>query len=329
MGNQAETGRGRHLKRLVVAVPLTAAHQDRLAARFPDLRMEMVAEPSDEDLRDADALVSWQFDAAMLAAAPQLRWLQTGGAGVDNLPLRELAARGIVPTNMSGVHAINISEHVLAMMLAFARQLPRLLRAQTERQWRDDVTRDEVFELSGQTVLLIGLGDIGIAVGERAAAFGMRVLGVRRRAELPAPPGIDEMVPSERLEEALGWADHVVVSVPLTEGTRGAIGAAQLAAMKPGAYLYNVGRGPVVDTAALVEALASGRLGGAGLDVVDPEPLPPDSRLWGMENVVITAHTSGATPKYWDRAVEIIATNIERYQAGESLVNEVDLEAGY
>ena len=320
----------RRLETLIVAVSLAPGHVARLRGRFPDLRVEMVDQPlRGEDVAEADAVVASDFGAGLLAAAPRLGWLQTGGAGVEGLPLDELAARRVVVTNASGVHAINIGEHVLAMMLAFARRLPHFVRAQGERRWRDDATRDGVFELHGQTLLLVGLGDIALAVAERAAAFGMRVLGSRRRQDLPRPPAVDEVVPIEGLDEALAEADHVVVSLPLTERTRGFVDAARLAAMRPGAYLYNVGRGPVVDSAALIEALASGHLGGAGLDVTDPEPLPPDSPLWGMDNVLITAHTSGATPRYWDRGIELVIENVARYREGQPLVNEVDPAAGY
>ena len=329
MENRSGAARGRRHETLVVAVPLTEAHLERLRTRFRDLRIVVVERLDADALATADGVVGWGFDADLLATAPRLGWLQTGGAGVEGMPLRELAARGIVVTNASGVHAINIGEHVLAMMLAFARGLPRLIRAQSERRWRDEATRDEVFELHGQTLALVGLGDIGLAVAERAAAFGMRTIGVRRRAEGERPAAVDEVLPLEQLDDALGQADHVVISLPLTERTRGLFGAEQLAATKPGAYLYNVGRGAVVDTGALVEALETGQLGGAGLDVVDPEPLPPDSPLWGMANVLITAHTSGATPRYWDRGIEIVEANIERYRAGAPLVNEVDLGEGY
>jgi phosphoglycerate dehydrogenase-like enzyme len=223
----------------------------------------------------------------------------------------------------------NIPEHVLALLLAFARRLPQLLSAQRDRRWRDTETHAEVFEVSGQTLLLVGMGDIGLATGERAAALGMEVTGFRRRSGQPTPEFVTRVYWQEELHEALGNADHVLVSLPLTPATRGLIDAEALAAMRPGAFLYNVGRGPVVDQAALEAALAEGLLGGAGLDVTDPEPLPPESPLWAMENVIITAHTSGASPRYWDRAIELVVENVRRFRAGEELVNRVDLDAGY
>ena len=318
------------LETVVVNVALEAEHVQRLREAFPDLTITIVeGELRPEAVADADAIVASRFSADVLAAAPRLRWLQTSGAGVDRWPLAELAAREVIVTNASGIHAINMSEHVLAMMLAFARQLPRFARAQQAAHWGDDTIREHLFELSGQTVLVVGLGDVGLGVAARARCLGMHVLGSRRRSDQPQPSEVDEVMPTDRLADALGRADHVVVTVPLTEQTRGLIDAGMIAAMRPGAYLYNVGRGGTIDTDAVISALNDGRLGGAGLDVTDPEPLPADSPLWSMPNVIITAHTSGATPRYWDRGVALVEDNIRRFQAGEPLRNVVDVAAGY
>jgi phosphoglycerate dehydrogenase-like enzyme len=318
------------LETLVIAGAQSPNHLARLGERFPAVRVVQVeGAPRPADVAEADAIITWTLPADVLAAAPRLGWLQSVGAGVEGFPLAELAARGIIVTNASGVHATNMAEHALALMLAFARGLPPLGRAQSARQWRDDETRGEIFELAGQTVLLVGLGRIATAIAARAAAFGMRVIGVRRRPELAPPPDVAAVLPIERLHEGLAEADHVVVIVPHTPLTVGLIDAAALAAMKPGAYLYNLGRGPVVDSAALIAALSSGHLGGAGIDVTAPEPLPADSPLWSLPNVLITAHTAGATPRYWERAFPIFEENIARYLAGEPLRNRVDLAAGY
>lgn len=323
---QAASGRGL----MVVSLPIGAHFQSQVRAAVPGLTVRFVDDGAltAADVAEAEAIAAWRFDASLLAAAERLRWLQTGGAGVDSLPLDELARRGVILTNNSGVHAPNIAEHVLAMMLAFARQLPRLVRAQDRHVWRDTETHGEVFELNGQTLLLLGLGDIGLAIAARAVPFNLRVIGIRRR-DLPVPELPIEIAPMAELPNLLATADHVVTSLPLTKVTRGLLGAEQLAAMKPGAYLYNVGRGPVIDTDALIESLASGHLGGAGLDVVDPEPLPADSPLWDMPNVLITAHTSGASPNYWERGAAILIENARRFGAGEPLLNVVDLDAGY
>ncbi|MCC6315698.1 MAG: D-2-hydroxyacid dehydrogenase [Thermomicrobiales bacterium] len=318
------------LRTLAIATSMTPEQVERLRHAFPDLTIDVVEWPPDiATLREADAAVLWQVRPEWLEAAPRLRWIHVGGAGVDNLPLTEIARHGVTLTNNSGIHVPNMPEHQLALMLAFARGLPRLMRAQTRHEWRDEATAREVFDLAGQTLLLVGMGEVGLGAGERAAALGMRVLGVRRRPDLPTPSFIERVYGVDALSEALPEADHVAIGLPLTEETTGLFGPEAFAAMKPGAYLYNLGRGPIVDTDALIAALVDGRLAGAGLDVTEPEPLPADSPLWDMDNVIITAHTSGASPHYWERATPLIEENIRRYRAGEALRNEVDLVAGY
>jgi phosphoglycerate dehydrogenase-like enzyme len=318
------------LEKFVVGATIPTTAVDRLRSDFPAI--EFVVAESDQietELIDADAAIVWGLSPAQLAAAPRLRWIQTVGAGVDGILIPELLAREIAVTNNSGVHALNMAEHVLAMMLAFARQLPFLMRGQMAHQWRDDAGRGRVFELAGQTVLLVGLGDIACAVAVRAAGFGLKTIAVRRRPELPIPPHVDAVAPIADLPAVLPQADHVVITLPLTARTRGLFDHDMLGHCRRGAYLYNVGRGPTVDTQALVTALKTGGLAGAGLDVIDPEPLPEDSPLWDMEQVIITAHTAGATPRYWDRAYEILAENIRRFSDGRPMINVVDRHEGY
>jgi phosphoglycerate dehydrogenase-like enzyme len=204
-----------------------------------------------------------------------------------------------------------------------------LIRAQIARTWSDSNLRGGVFELHGQQLVVVGLGDIGLQVVELAQPFGLRATGVRRRSLDQTIRGLDRITDLAGLPAALRSADHVVIALPLTHRTRHLFDAEMIAQMKPTAYLYNIGRGAIVDTAALIDALHKGRLAGAGLDVTDPEPLPTDSPLWSMENVIITAHTSGATPRYWDRGLAVLEENIRRFAAGEPLVNVVDLAEGY
>jgi phosphoglycerate dehydrogenase-like enzyme len=328
MTDQAFSDPGQEL--VVISLPISEEDEETVRAAAPKLAFKFVADGAltANDVVDATGLATWRFDHSLLEAAPRLRWLQTGGAGVDSLPLAELARRGVTLTNNSGVHAPNIAEHTLAMMLSFARQIPQLVRAQDRHVWRDEETHRAVFELNKQTLLLLGLGDIGLAIAERAVAFNMRVIGVRRR-DLPVTNLPIEVAPMAQLADLLAIADHVVTSLPLTPTTRHLLGADQLAAMKQGAFIYNVGRGPVINTQDLIATLKSGHLGGAGLDVVEPEPLPEDSPLWDMGNVLITSHTSGASPNYWERGVAILVENVRRFGAGEKLTNVVDLEAGY
>jgi D-2-hydroxyacid dehydrogenase (NADP+) len=330
------------LRTVVIDMSVPEAILARFRAEFPEIRfmvpsdgtatdddsVTVRATPTEDDVRDVDAIVGWELPSHMLRAANRLRWMHAAGAGVEHYDLAQIAARGVMLTNSRGVSAPNMAEHVLGMMIALTRRFPRLLRAQIQHEWRDEATHREVGELQGQTVLIAGMGEVGRAVAQRAVAFGMRVNGLRRRAD-GLPAGFDQVFAIGDLHAALANADHVVVTLPNTPRSAGLFDAAAFAAMKPGAAIYNVGRGPVIDTAALIAALASGHLGGAGLDVTDPEPLPADSPLWDMENVLITAHTSGATPRYWERQADLIAENIRRIQRGDAPRNLVDLEAGY
>jgi D-2-hydroxyacid dehydrogenase (NADP+) len=329
------------LRTVVIAMSVPDEILTRFRAEFPQLRFVVRGEeagaldyagigdtPMEDEVREADGFIGWKFDTRLLSVASNLRWVHAAGAGVESYDLGELAAHGIVLTNSSGVSAPNMAEHVLGMMIALARRFPRLMRVQAQREWRDEATHREIGELLDQTVLVVGIGEVGRAVAQRAAAFGMRVHGLRRR-DASAPAGFAKVFATSELYEALAEADHVVITLPDTPQSRGMFDAGALAAMKPGAVIYNVGRGPVIDSAALIAALESGHLGGAGLDVTDPEPLPADSPLWDMENVLITAHTSGATPKYWKRQSELILEIIRSIQAGDPPRNLVDLNAGY
>ncbi len=277
------------------------------------------------------ASLSWNGPAIddVLDAASSLRWLQQRGAGIDRIATPKLIASPVMVTNGSGNHATNIAEHALALMLAFARQLPGLVRAQGARSWQPPAS-DRVFELSGQTLAVVGVGALGAALAIRAAALGMRVLGVRRSGSAGEPvAGVAAMHGPEALDAVLGEADHVVITLPLTSETRGLFDARRFAAMKHGAHLYNVGRGAIVDSAALLAALQGGRLGGAGLDVTDPEPLPSDSPLWSEPNVIVTAHSAGETPRSLGRWRALLLDNVARFRVGEPLRNVVDKSLGY
>lgn len=277
-------------------------------------------------LDDIEIAAGWlPFD--LLSRMPNLRWVQQWGAGADWL-LRhpEAAEADFVLTNASGVHAIPISEHILALLFAFARRLHKAMRAQLRHEW--ETSWEGLFELAGQTLLLIGVGAIGERTAQMASGLGMRVLGVRRHPAIGVP-SVQAMFGPDRLLELLPQADFVVLTVPLTSETRGMIGEPELRAMKPTAYLINTGRGGAVQEPALIRALREGWIAGAGLDVFEAEPLPKDSPLWGMENVIITSHYAGATPRYHERAMAIFLDNLRRYRAGEPLRNVVDKRLGY
>ncbi|HVL24463.1 MAG TPA: D-2-hydroxyacid dehydrogenase [Thermomicrobiales bacterium] len=318
------------LRKIVFAKGPREHRIDALRAEFPDLTLTVAAEDAlAADIADAQAMVGGKLEDGVLDAARELAWLHVPFAGVERVLTPELVARGITITNSRGVSAPNMAEHAVAMMLAFGRGLPTFIRWQDQRIWRDDDHRPAFFELTGQTVVLLGVGAIGQAIAARLRPFGVRIIGARRQVQGPEIAGFDRVVPFSALEEVLPEADHVVSSLPMTPATKGIVSADLIARMKPGARFYNVGRGGTVDQQALIGALRDGRLAGAGLDVTDPEPLPDDSPLWAMSNVILTGHTSGTSPMAEARVYEVLAENIRRYRDGRDLLNVVDVEWGY
>lgn len=272
------------------------------------------------------AFVHFPHDLFDRAAA--LRWFQQAGAGADWLERRpEARTLPFTLTSASGVHAIPISEHMLGFLLALARDFPRAIRAQSARTWTPREDR-ELFELAGKRVLVLGLGAIGERFARLCAACGMEVVGLRRDPTIPAE-GIVRMVGMDGLATELPLADVVANTLPLTAETRGFLGSREFGLMKQGAIVLNIGRGATIDEAAMVDALRSGRLLAAGLDVFETEPLPDSSPLWDMENVLITAHYSGSTPDYNERVFEIFLDNLGRYVDGKPLRNVVDKTIGY
>jgi len=303
-----------------------ARYGDRLAGctARPVLVLRAEARLSDEDLAEVE--VAWfspdtfpdrvpeYLDA--IERSPALRWFATLSAGVDHPFFHGLLARGVRLTTSSGSSAVPIAEGVLAGMLALARGVPAAVEAQRARRWE----RARMDELAGARVLVVGLGPIGAGVVSRCRAFDMEVEAMRRR------PDGSEGVPTHAyadLPAIVGQFDWVVLAAPLSPLTEGLLSAEVIAAMRPGARLVNIGRGGLVDEPALVAGLREGRVGGAYLDVTAVEPLPPDSELWALPTVLITAHTSGASTGTVDRANEIFLDNLRRYEAGSSLVNEV------
>ncbi len=308
---------------------LDAAQLDVVAALAPDYTVRVTRDEAvlAGVLPDVEIMAGWTTPE-LIARAPRLRWVHQWAAGAEwVLEHPQAAARDFILTNTAGIHAIPITEHVLGMMLAFARGLHRAIRAQTRRAWSYP-EKDNLFELAGKTLLLVGVGGIGAHLATVATALGMRVVGVRRNPALSAP-GVAQMVGPDRLLALLPEADFVVLTVPLTTETGALFGARELRAMRPTAYLINIGRGAVLQETALVQALHAGWLAGAGLDVFETEPLPQESPLWAMDNVIITGHYAGHSPHYDARAFETFLDNLRRYRAGKPLVNVVDKMLGY
>lgn len=265
-----------------------------------------------ELLPEAAALVTFRLPEDVWTAAGNLRWIQVLSAGVDHLDLDAVADHDVALTNASGVHAEPIAEQVLGYMLTFERRLHEAARNQHRGIWESP---GEAGELADRTVGIVGVGAIGSRVAELAAAFGCEVVGTKRDPS-EAPDAVDEIYPADEYWELLDRADHLVLACPLTDETRGLIGADELRALSPEAVLVNIARGEVVDQDALVRTLRRGGIAGAALDVFAEEPLPDDSPLWDLSNVVVTPHMAGSTPHYVERCADIFAGNYERFREG-------------
>jgi len=315
----------------------TRLSEDELAAlrgAAPDAQICVAADVQAAltEIADAQVYVAGHWSEDVLAAGRSLRWVHFTWAGMDDVISPALAESDVTVTNSAGVFAVPMAEHVMAVMLAFARGVHLCARRKPEQLWHGEGARRAVAaqlgELNGSTLGIVGFGGVGAATAQRAKALGMRVLAVRRHSERPCEHA-DEVLTLDHLSDLLSRSDYVLISCALTPDTQGLIGERQLAWMKPGAVLINVARGAVVDEPALVDALRAGRIRGAALDVTCEEPLPLDSPLWEMENIIITPHISGTSPKTTVRQMERLRENVRRYAAGEPLLSIVDKRAGY
>ncbi|MFB6354328.1 MAG: D-2-hydroxyacid dehydrogenase [Halobacteriales archaeon] len=311
------------LRRDVHGLPV-ARYVAALRDRLPDREVAHARTPAEERRLVATAPVVTGLDLReeLLDAAAELRLFQCLYAGTDHLPMAELADRGVAVTSASGVHGPPVAEWVLGMVLSFARRLHEGARREDRREWR----HFQAGELAGSTVTVVGLGHIGRAVVERLAGFDVETIGVRYTPKKGGPT--DEVVGYDppAFHGALARTDYLVLTCPLTETTAGLLDAAALETLPPSAVLVNAARGAVVDTDALLAELRGQGLAGAALDVTDPEPLPEDHPLWTLDNVRITPHAAGHTPRYYDRVADILARNLARVDetgAYEGLENQV------
>ncbi|MDO3408568.1 D-2-hydroxyacid dehydrogenase [Saccharibacillus sp. CPCC 101409] len=294
----------------------------------PDYEFKTVPikEVTPEQIKEADILLGWNRkmeDAAL--ESDNLKWIQAWSAGVDYFPMDRLKEKNVRLTTAGGVHAIPISEHIFAVLLSMTRSLHANIRSQAQGVWQKDGNYGEI---AGRTMAIVGTGHIGRQTAKIAKAFGMRTIGVRHSGR--PEEHIDEMYKTDGIEEAFGKADVIVNILPLTDETRRFFNKDSLAYVKKGALFINVGRGQSVDTDALIEALDSGRLSGAALDVFEQEPLPEDHPLWKRDDVVITPHVAGNTDHYDERAAEIFIANLEAFVKGKELPrNLVDLDKRY
>jgi phosphoglycerate dehydrogenase-like enzyme len=316
--------------RVVVGVDLDEGLLPELRLQFPEIEFveALGREALFQAMPDCDIIFGGHPKDEHVDAAPRLKWVQSFSAGVNSFPMPKLRERSIPLTNASGAHSVQIAENIIAMVLAFSIRLPEFVRAQDSRLWRARELAPLKQEVEGSAILIAGLGGIGLGLARKAKGLGMRVVGVRNR-DLPPPPNVDEIVPKDALLSALGRADHVALCLPLTEETTGFLGERELRAMKPSAFVYNVGRGKSIDREAMLRALREGWIAGAGLDVTDPEPLPEDDPLWGFPNVILSQHTSGSSPKLDRRVCDIFAANLRRFLRGEPMQNLVDFDRTY
>ncbi len=299
---------------LTLTPELNAQYRDRLKAKFPELNVNLVDHHSRVGpyIADADILLTFapRLSDDVLRAGTNLKWVQALGTGVDNLIDRPVLRKDVIVTNVHGIHGPPVSEAAVASMLALARDIPRALRAQEQREW----ARFPAQLLHNKTVGIFGIGAIAEELAPKCKAFGMRVVGLSSSPRDVA--GFDRMYASADLARVAGEFDFLVLLTPLTDKTRNSVDAKVFAAMKPKSFLVNLARGGVVDEAALVDALRDKRLAGAALDVFNEEPLPPNHPLWEMKNVIITTHQGGFCDVYIDHALPTVETNMRCFLSG-------------
>ncbi|MGB7152323.1 MAG: D-2-hydroxyacid dehydrogenase [Terriglobales bacterium] len=285
----------------------------------------------DEQIVDAEIVIAWSIRPEQIAAAKRLRWIHSPAAAVHQLMFPELTNSDIVLTNAREVHGPVVAEHVIALIFALAKKIPGSVRLQEKHIWDQQILWDEVprvREVAGATLGLIGLGSIGRAVAKSAKALGMKVIAVREHPE-KGSEGADAVYGPSQINDIFRQADYIVLAAPVTDGTKAIANAERLALMKPEACLINVGRGPLVDEPALAAALGQKKVGGAALDVFPKEPLPADSPLWDVPNLLITPHTAALTDRLWERHYALFSENLRRYLQCKPLVAVVDKRKGY
>ena len=306
----------------------------RLSEHFPEL--EVIQRDSyegiDEHLRDAEIIFTISLRPDQLATTRKLRWIHAPTAAVHQFLFPELINSDVILTNSTEVHGPVVAEHVIALIFALAKKIPQASVLQQKHVWGKEPMWREGYcprEIAGATLGLIGVGSIGRRVARMASALGMRVIAVREHINKGAPEGVEAVFAPSELDKLLAQSDFVIMAAPLVSATQGLLNSERIARMKPDSFLINVGRGPQVDEAALADALGSRRIAGAALDVFEHEPLPPDSPLWDLDNLLITPHTAGLTEKLWDRHYGLFSENLRRYLLRQPLKYVVDKRKGY
>lgn len=315
----------------IVVIGVTGDRLAELSAAAPRAEIVFVDSPEAAipELSDADGLIGG-ITPELLRAAPKLRWVQVGSAGVENVLFPEFVKSDATLTNCKIIQGPEISDHAFALLLALTRRLNELIPMKASKAWpqRQFQTDRRPIELNGRTALVIGLGGIGNQIAQRAWAFGMDVLAVDPK-DIPMSRFVDRVARPDQLHELLPLADVVFMAVPDTEETRQMMGSTEFSLMKRDSFFIAVSRGKTYDGVALAKALDENRLAGAGLDVTEPEPLPPNSPLWEFDNVVITPHIAGQSDKFPDRQLAVFKENVRRFSEGLPLLNVIDKVKGY
>jgi phosphoglycerate dehydrogenase-like enzyme len=303
--------------------------QDPQFAMLKDVPHTICTDPANCDTNDATVIFNWSGKKKLLKPvlemSPHVRWIHSRSAGLDELIFPELAESNIVLTNGTGVFSQSLGEFALGAILYFAKDFRRMLRQQAAGRWE----QFDVEEIAGQTVGIVGYGDIGRAVAARVKAMGMKVLANRRNIPATSDRLIDRYYRPQELHEMLALCDFVVVTAPLTEETRHMLSDAEFAAMKSNAVVINVGRGPIIDEAAILKALTTKRIKGAGLDVFEHEPLPPGHAFYKLENVLLSPHCADHTAEWMNDAMRFFLKQLAKFEKGEPLENIVDKRRGY
>ncbi len=310
-----------------------ASLAEAIRGRWPAMRVVHLPDYDQlpQELPHTDIFVGYSLRAQQLAHAKKLKWIHSTAAGVAQLMYPELRDSGILVTNPSGIFSVPMAEHSMGLLIALVRNFPDSVRQQDRARWSQQELWDKpnhLTELNGQLLLIVGFGSIGRELARRAKSFDMRIWGVSRSGRSDTSLA-EKIVPATELREALPQADFVVVSAPETLETRHLIGAKEIALMKPTARLINVARGSLVDQAALLAALQSGKLAGAALDVTDPEPPTSEDPIWTAPNLFLTPHTSAISDRLWIRQSALLLELLERWFDGRELFNQVDLRRGY
>ena len=305
---------------------------EQLQAEFPDVEF-LTAISVDEQLREAanaDVICGWPDSPEVVEAAARLRWIHCPGTGIDKImaELPALADSDVVLTNARGPHANPMADHVLWMMLSLSHKGRQMAEDQRTKYWSTDKYSHAFVELSGSTMGILALGDIGKAVARRAYGFDMDVYAVDVNPVAP-PPQVKEVWGLERLDELMRMCDWFVVTAPLTAESRGLIDARRIGLLKPSSYVIVISRGGIVDEDALADALQDGRLAGAGIDATAIEPLPQESRLWTLDNVVLSPHASALTPQMYEGRRQVFRENMRRFLNNEPFLYVCDKRAGF